>query len=227
MNANMDNTEILIAIGIGIVFLALVLCLLAKVFKALFAMLAFIFKPVFWIFGLFSHSKKTKPKDIVPHYKSLAEFASAIASDPTAIDSNLHAIFTSLRDEIGNVHDEIADEYEKALLAVPLESLEKIADATIKDKSKPMFASIGELAAAIEDKEAKLDSGIRAIFTEIYDYCDLFTCTSDHDEDLQEVTFDLEQALWPKGQTEAQSQATGRRQTKIEAAVKAKMKSSK
>ena len=223
----MDNTEILIAVGVGIVVLALVLYLLAKVFKVLFAILAFIFKPVFWIFGLFSHSKKTNSKDKTPHYKSLAEFAAVIEKDPTAIDSNLHAIFTDLRDEIGNVYDEITDEFEKAVLAEPLTSLEKIANAKIKDKSKPMFSSIGELAFAVEDKTVRLDSAIRGIFTDIYDYCDIFCCQSKHDVDLAEVSYSLERAIWPNEQSQSQAEATAKRQARKEEAIKAKMKSSK
>lgn len=222
---HMNNTEILIALGIGVVVIALALCLLSKVCKALFAVLCFIFKPVLWVFRLFSHDdKKTKPKDKPAHYKSLAEFAAVIESDPTAIDSNLHAIFTGLRDDIGSVYDEITDEFDKAVLAEPLASLEKIANAKIKDKSKPTFSSIDELALAIEDKTVKLDSAIRGIFIDIYDYCDIFCCSSEHDADLSDVSYSLEQAIWPNGQSESQAEATSKRQAKKEAAIKAKMK---
>lgn len=221
----MNNPEIFIALGIAIVVIALTIYLLSKVCKALFAILCFIFKPVVWVFSLFSHDdKKAKPKGKLAHYKSLAEFAAVIESDPTAIDSNLHAIFTDLRDEIGSVYDEIADEFEKAVLAEPLTSLEKIANAKIKDKSKPMFSSIGELAFAVEDKTVKLDSAIRSILTDIYDYCDIFCCQSKHDADLSDVTYSLEQVIWPNGQSESQAEATSKRQARKEAAIKAKMK---
>lgn len=218
----MDNTTLYIAIGAGVVALALGSYLLFKACKMLLAILAFIFKPILWVFGLFSRDKETKSKDKPVHYKSLAEFAAVIETDPNAIDSNLHAIFTDLRDEIGSIYDETTDAFGKAVLAEPLASLEKIANARIKDKSKPMFSSIGELMFAVEEKKVKLDSSIRGIFTEIYDYCDLFSCEAEHGDDMAAIAYDLEQTIWPNGQTQAQSEATSKRQAKKEAAIRAK-----
>ena len=226
-NAYMNTTEILIGIGIAILVIVLSLYLLSKLFKMLFAILAFIFKPVTWFFGLFSRSKESQPKpakDKPIRYKSLADFAAVIATNPTAIDSNLHAIFTDLRDEIGSIYDETTDAFGKTLLAEPLASLEKIANAEIKDKSKPLVSSIFSLAMSIEDKEIKLDSALRSIFIEVYDYLELYTPNDATEGDYYELAYTVEKVVFPNdGPTEAQAEAASKRQAKIEAAIKAKL----
>ena len=205
----MSNWDIYIGIAIAIVVIVIVCYLLSKVCKVLFAILAILFKPVIWFFGLFCKSnKKSKSKSVAsattPKYKSLAEFAATVAADPKAIDSNLHAIFTDLRNDIAAVYHDSDDARERAILAVPLASLDKIAKAKIKDKSKPMFTSVGALAFAIEDKDVRLDAAIRRILTEIYDYCEL--CTDN--DDVASIAYDLEQTLWPHDISEAQAEAS-------------------
>lgn len=207
----MKNTDLLIALAISVVVIIVALYILSKICKAIGSLL----KPA-------RRGGETKSGGGVKKYKSLAEFADVVASDPTAIDSNLHAIFTDMRDAIGSAYDKATEEIDKAVLTVPLASLEKIANAPIKDKSKPMFSSIGALGFAVEDKTVKLDAAIRGIFTEVYDYCVIFNCQSDEGDSLTDIVLDLEMALWPNGPSQTQEEAASRRQAKIEAAIRHK-----
>lgn len=224
-NDSMEHPEIIIAVVGGLLLLALTIYILAKVCKAVFAFLAFILKPVFWVFRLFSGGrKKQSAKEKPVRYKSLAEFADVIASDPTAIDSNLHAIFTDLRDEIGSIYDATTNDFDKAVLAGPLASLDKIANAKIKDKSKPMFPTLFNLADAIAEKDVKLDSALRGIFLEIYDHVELYTPNDATEGAYEPLAYDVERTLFPNdGPSQSQAEAASKRQAKKEAAIKDKM----
>ncbi len=222
----MDRTEILIGIAIAIIVLVVACYILSKACKLLFKILAFVFKPIRWFFGLFGkgqkdnlHSSTNAP---VKRYKSLSEFADAVEAAPEEIDANLKAVFKDISDEIGNIYDDEKSELGRAILAEPVAALERIAKAPIKDKDKPIITSLFELADLIEEKRTKLDSTIRAILTEIYDYCEMYEAENDA---MADVAFNLERALYPNGISESQAAASAKRQAKKEERIRAKLKS--
>lgn len=188
---------------------------------------------IWWVIALSSKRKSTKkgaPKKAAakdapkgPRYKSLADFADKVEADRNEIDANIHAVFCNLAEELGNAMDETKSEYGRAILSNPVAALERIQKAEIADKDEPLMSSIFDLAEYAEEKKVKLDPAIRAMLAEVYDYCEIFDVEADDDCALTDVAYDLERTLYPNGLSEAQSEAAGKRQGKLEEAIKAKM----
>lgn len=225
-NSGMNTTDLAIAIALALLVVIVLVVLLVKVGKLLYTILAFVFKPVVWFIGLFAPKKKPAKEESAkaPRYKSLADFATKVESDPKEIDANIYAIFSELSDELGKAMDETKDDSDRAILSEPVAALRRIANAKIADKNKPVIGSLFELADLVEEKKVKIDPAIRAMLTEVYDYCELFGLANDEDCDISATAYDIERALYPKGPSQSQAEASAKRQSKIDAAIKARMK---
>ena len=189
---------------------------------------------VWWLIALACKRKsKAKPDNEAPkkemqakgpRYKSLEDFAEKVESDPKEIDANIHAVICDLATTIGNVYEETDNDYGRAILNEPVAALKRIAKAQIADKSNPVIFSMFSLADFIEEKKVKLDPAIRAMLTEVYDYCELYELHAESDCEMSPIAYDLERALYPNGLSASQSEAAGKRQARKEAAIEAKMK---
>lgn len=157
-------------------------------------------------------------------YKSLANFADMVESNPDEIDANIKAVFTDLYKTLGYVYDKIASDYGREILASPVTALKRIVEAPIEDKAKPVISSLFTLADMIEGKETSLDPSMRVILTEIYDYCEIYTAKAEEDCELSPLSYDLERILYPRGASMSQSEAAARRQSKMEAVINEKIK---